>query len=142
MLSLSGEGSYEPVARSCRGGGRQIPGQIPGWIPGEVCPGMYGESSRPILMKVCRIFTGIVQLCMPQYEKNWWTPSWFLGDDQNFPQRIIDYSTDLSPVLSASGVIVYWGCSSVSGPGSVPILVYRARYLKTDKSVHSLVELV
>ena len=28
------------------------------------------------------------------------------------------------------------GCSSLSGPGSVPILVYRARYLKTDKSVH------
>ena len=24
----------------------------------------------------------------------------------------------------------------MSGPGSVPILVYRAKYLKTDKSVH------
>ncbi len=68
--SLSGEGSYEPVARSCRGGGRQIPWQMPGQIPGEVCPGMYGESSGPILLKVCRIFTDMVQLCMPQYEKN------------------------------------------------------------------------
>ncbi len=48
----------------------EIPGQIPGWIPGEVCPGMYGEPSGPILMKVCRIFTGMVQLCRPQYEKN------------------------------------------------------------------------
>ncbi len=51
--SLSGEG-YEPVARSSGGNRRFLGSGI--WV----CPGLYGESSRPILMKVCRMFTGMV----------------------------------------------------------------------------------
>ena len=32
----------------------------PGFLPGWVCPGMYGKSSEPILMKIFRLFTVMV----------------------------------------------------------------------------------
>ncbi len=36
---------------------------------GEVCPGMQGESSEPILKRFSELFTVMLQLCMPYYEK-------------------------------------------------------------------------
>ncbi len=47
---LSVEGPYGPRDRYYEAG----PGFLAGWVSGmfvrEICPGMYGESSEPILM--------------------------------------------------------------------------------------------
>ena len=56
-LLLSGEGSYEPVATSCGGSG----GFTGLWVG---CPGMYGQSSGPIVVQMHGLFTVVVYLCM------------------------------------------------------------------------------
>ena len=48
---LSDEGCLQPVVRSCRAG----------WMPGIwLCPGIYRESSGPILKEMFRLFTVMV----------------------------------------------------------------------------------
>ena len=55
FLLLSGEGSYEPVVRSCGGD--------PGWLAGYLCPGMYRAFSKTGTVSG----PGSVNQCLFQY---------------------------------------------------------------------------
>ena len=61
-LIICDEGCIQPVVKSCEA----VSGCPSAWV----CPGMFGKSNGLILLRILRLFTVMVWLCMPGHEKN------------------------------------------------------------------------